>query len=175
MTSKWESRILGPNGPEYRSWATVAIFLAGGISNCPDWQTPTAQSIALNTPDNVLVLNPRLPGTLDPNDATTAVPQIKWEADALRDANMVLFWFPKESVCPITLLELGKELVRAELTNYGRLIVGCEPGYTRTLDVITQCQLVFPDMQIHDNLSDMVDRVYVMYDQDEIDYKNNAK
>jgi hypothetical protein len=159
-----KSRILGPNGPEYRSWGTRSIFLAGGISGCPDWQTPTAEAIANGTDDHVLVMNPRLPGTYDPKDMDTAVPQIKWEYDTLRDADMVLFWFPKETLCPITLLELGKELVRSELTGRGRLVIGTETGYARALDVETQTRLVFPDMPIYNKLSDMIDVIVNLHD-----------
>jgi hypothetical protein len=164
MYNNWQNRILGPNGPEYRSWASKSIFLAGGISGCPDWQTPTAESLAMNTPENVLIMNPRLPGVYDPKDATTALPQIKWEYDTLRDADMVLFWFPKETLCPITLLELGKELVRAELTHHNRLVIGTEPGYARSLDVETQAKLVFPECRIYDNLSDMIDVICDLHD-----------
>lgn len=164
MANDWQHRIIGPTGPEFRSWSTKSIFLAGGISGCPDWQTPTAESIAMNTDPNVLIMNPRLPGTLDPTDITTAIPQIQWEYDTIRDADMVLFWFPKETLCPITLLELGKELVRAELTDHNRLIIGTEPGYGRALDVMVQSQLVFPDLEIYHSLDQMIDLVVQLHE-----------
>jgi hypothetical protein len=36
--------------------------------------------------------------------------QIVWEHQNLEASDMISFWFPKETLCPITLFELGKYL-----------------------------------------------------------------
>ena len=50
--------------------SSVDLFLAGGISKCPDWQAEAVKEAAY---------------------------QIRWKYEFLRRARVVLFWFPKES------------------------------------------------------------------------------
>jgi hypothetical protein len=117
------------------------LFLAGGISNCPDWQAEAELALA-DLPG--LVHNPRRPGVLI---ADEAVAQIEWEHEALANSDTILFWFPKETLCPIALFELGVWSAKG-----APLVVGVHPGYARLLDVVTQLRLARPDVIIHDNL-----------------------
>jgi len=73
-----------------------AVFLAGGITNCPDWQSdvllqleeePRLQDI------NFSVLNPRRKD-FDTSVTDAAEKQIEWEWNALRTVDIRLFWFP---------------------------------------------------------------------------------
>jgi len=84
---------------------TNAIFLGGGISGCPDWQSVAREKLHQKCP-NLVLINPRR-SSFDITDKTIAKEQIKWEFECLRKVNAILFWFPKETVCPITLYELG--------------------------------------------------------------------
>lgn len=122
--------------PEFKYDADV-IFLAGGISNCPDWQSEIIKIIDTEKFD---VINPRRVGDLA-KDGDEAANQIIWEFVALKKATLVLFWFPEESICPITLFEYGKELMRAAANDI-TLLVGCHENYQRKFDLEIQTQLM---------------------------------
>lgn len=119
----------------------VTVFLAGGITGCPDWQLEMA--ILLND-TNLVLFNPRRAHFPigDPNASET---QITWEYEHLRRADRILFWFPKDNAagCPIALFELGYWLGQRK-----PLAVGVEPGYTREEDVRVQTQLERPEINV---------------------------
>lgn len=121
--------------------AKADLFLAGGISNCPDWQA-TAET-AFADLDGV-IHNPRRPGVLADDEA---IAQIEWEYQALADSDTILFWFPEETLCPITLFELGVWSAKGV-----PMIVGTHPRYARRLDVVTQLRLARPEVVVHDSL-----------------------
>jgi hypothetical protein len=122
------------------------LFLAGGISNCPDWQEE-----AVNLLDVIpgVVLNPRR-GT-DFSEAE-AEQQIEWEHEALSTVPKILFWFPKETLCPITLFELGVFSQRSHV----EVFVGTHPSYQRRLDVVKQLQLARPEIIVRNTVEDVV-------------------
>lgn len=126
--------------------AATDLFLGGGISNCPDWQQEAIDLLA-NTPG--IALNPRRSGAFTEDIADE---QIKWEYHALRTASTVLFWFPKETLCPITLLELGVFTQRLQT----RLIVGTHPDYARRFDVVKQLELARPEVKVQDSVADLI-------------------
>src|SRR5437868_6025694 len=82
-----------------------AVFLAGGITGCPDWQADVIKMLA---DTNLTLLSPRRRRypMLNPEDAA-AEEQITWEFRHLRLASAIVFWFPCETLCPIALYELG--------------------------------------------------------------------
>jgi Nucleoside 2-deoxyribosyltransferase like len=121
-----------------------AVFLAGGISGCPDWQADATRRLGAA---DVVVLNPRRP---TPPGAEEAVAQIEWEFQHLRLAHARLFWFPAESVCPIALFELG-----AWTRTNEPLFVGADPDYPRRLDIETQVRLARPDVSIRRQLAEV--------------------
>lgn len=128
--------------PEYAD-----IFLGGGITNCPDWQ---ADIITKLSPLEGVILNPRRTGEFTDD---IAVEQIKWEYKALRSVETLFFWFPEETLCPITLLELGVFTQRPQT----RLIVGTHPNYARRLDVVTQLELARPEVKVQSTLQGLLD------------------
>lgn len=128
--------------PEYTD-----IFLGGGITNCPDWQSEIIEKLS---PFKGVILNPRRTGEFTDD---IAVEQIKWEYKALRSAATLFFWFPEETLCPITLLELGVFTQRPQT----RLIVGTHPNYARRLDVVTQLELARPEVKVQSTLQGLVD------------------
>lgn len=135
------------------------MFLGGGISNCPDWQAEVISALA---DTDIFLLNPRRNGYLE-TDGTAAKQQVEWEYKALRSATSVMFWFPEETLCPITLYELG---VFSEKRNV-RLFVGTHPNYARRFDVVTQMGLTRPRLLVHDSLPDLISEVR------EVDLPNN--
>lgn len=88
------------------------------------------------------------------NDLEMAGAQIRWERRMLQAASVIAFWFPEETVCPITLYELG-----AWSMTQKPLIIGAHPNYPRRFDVVTQTVLVRPDLSVHYELADVVDSI----------------
>jgi hypothetical protein len=112
------------------------IFLAGGISNCPNWQVVLRRRLQ-DLPDSVTLLNPRR-AVCPMDDAGETTRQITWEFRTIRNADLIVFWFPCQAVCPITLYELGYWNSRRRVSK----IVGIHPLYSRRQDVEIQTKLV---------------------------------
>lgn len=128
------------------------IFLAGGISNCHDWQSEMIRLLGEGGNQRDLI-NPRR-DNFDTSDLSAAETQIRWEHAALQKATSILFWFPSETLCPITLYELGAHCQREV-----PVFVGVHPDYKRKLDVEIQTQLCRPEIQIVYSLEDLVAQV----------------
>lgn len=128
----------------------TSIFLAGGISDCWDWQSPTAVTLIDSKSFN-FVINPRRE-FYDMNDKTQTPIQIKWEYRMLKESTHIMFWFTSDTLQPITLFELGKSLGTDK-----KLYVGCDPNYARQLDVVEQLQLERPDIKVWNSLDGMLD------------------
>src|SRR5690348_10230732 len=92
--------------PVYPQLENTPIFLAGGITDCPDWQSEVVEQLVKT---NLMIFNPRR-DYFDVEDSRMTFEQIRWEFAHLRLAKGVVFWFPKETLCPITLFELGSRL-----------------------------------------------------------------
>lgn len=126
---------------------SVSVFLAGGISGCPDWQRVIRY--ALRNSDLTLV-NPRR-AAFDLEDGGVAEEQIVWEHDALRACDIIAFWFPCETLCPITLYELGAWSMTDK-----PLIVGAHPDYARRFDILVQTALQRPGVRVVDSLDEYI-------------------
>lgn len=113
-----------------------SVFVAGGISNCPDWQSEITSFMDTTLYD---VVNPRREIGFDTTGAI-AREQIEWEHQALSKVDSCIFWFPCETLCPITLFELSKQLLRAKQQSV-RLVVGWHPDYKRAFDLEVQIEL----------------------------------
>lgn len=127
-----------------------SVFMAGGITGCPDWQGEIAQR--LEGADGTL-LNPRR-ANFPMDDPSAAAFQIKWEHEHLRKASAILFWFPSETLCPITLYELGAWSMTEK-----PIFVGVHPDYQRRPDVEIQTKLARPDVEIVYALPDLASQV----------------
>jgi len=112
-----------------------SIFLAGGITNCPDWQQEMRE---LLSDTNLTILNPRR-ANFPIHDKSAAYKQIKWEHKHLHLATAILFWFPEETLCPIVLYELG---YWAPTTK--PIFIGTHLEYARRQDVEIQTRLARP-------------------------------
>jgi hypothetical protein len=121
------------------------VFLAGGITGCPDWQREAVDELA---DVSAAVCNPRR-ADFPIDDPAAAPAQIEWEYRHLARAAVVLFWFPAgESPQPIALYELGFHAATGKV-----LAVGADPGYLRRHDVVEQLRLARPDLMVHDRLA----------------------
>ena len=123
----------------------AAVFLAGGITGCPDWQ---AEALGLLANTRLLVFNPRQPA-FDVTDPDAGRDQIAWEVEHLRFADLILFWFPASGdvTQPIALFELGMALGQRR-----DLVVGTDPAYCRRFDVLEQCRHAAPSLTVWSQL-----------------------
>lgn len=129
-----------------------SVFLAGGITNCPDWQSGVIKELLSET--NLNVFSPRRANWNFGNLAEEDTIQIHWEHEHLDKADIHLYWFPEETLCPIVLFELGKYLRSGK-----PLYIGCHPNYQRRRDVEIQSRIEHPNIVIYDNLEDMVSKM----------------
>jgi hypothetical protein len=133
----------------YRS-EEPSVFLAGGITGCPDWQSRMVDMLE----DTSLVLYTPRREDFPIEDPGAAEEQIRWEHEYLREADAISFWFPKDSVCPIALYEIGAWSMTDK-----PLFVGTHPEYPRKQDVEIQTGLARPDLDVAYSLEDVVDEV----------------
>jgi hypothetical protein len=127
----------------------VSVFLAGGITGCPDWQSEVSNGLG-DLP--ITVFNPRRDAF--PEEPKAIKEQIAWEFEHLRSANLVSFWFPKETLNPITLFEFGAEMERP-----APFMVGIDPAYERKADLEVQIKLRRPDTHIVYSLEKLIGEV----------------
>lgn len=138
---------------------TTSVFLAGGITGTGDWQSYAIEQLQelIKPFDHYLsgihLLNPRRE-TFDITDPSMSDFQIMWEHEHLQLADLCLFWFTPETMCPITLYELGKWSA-----SHRPLFVGCDPGYQRKFDVDKQTSLIRPEVRVRQKLDHVLQDV----------------
>jgi hypothetical protein len=144
--------------PEY-----PLVFVAGGISNCPDWQDKFCKRFV---GDKILLINPR--SCFPSEEQITEEEQITWEYSHIQNACRrtkamekrpdvacaISFWFTSATVQPTSLLELGKATIIAE-----KLFVGVDPDYEWKLDVEIQVGLERPEVKIVYSLDDLEEQI----------------
>lgn len=135
-----------------RHWysGNTSVFLAGGISNCPNWQIELVNKLK---DTDLFFLNPRR-HNFPMGDKEEGMKQIKWEFAHIKRADMISFWFPKETLCPITLFELGACSMMDK-----PIFVGCHPDYKRRFDVEIQLELRRPEVEIVYSLDDLANQL----------------
>lgn len=99
------------------------VFLAGPIQGAPDWQSKLPEI------ENVVYLSPRRESYPVPNFDYNE--QVEWETQALRSANIVLIWIPKEdeiiagrSYAQTTRFEVGENMARSK-----NIILGIDESF----------------------------------------------
>lgn len=142
--------IVAPTYPKDLSNTGKRVFVAGGITGCPDWQSEMISALAKT---HGTLFNPRRPD-FDIKDPDAAQIQIQWEFDHLRKAHGILFWFPSETLCPIVLFELGAWSMADK-----PIFVGCHPMYKRRYDVVMQMRLARPEVRVVQSVVELADQV----------------
>ncbi|MBT6762033.1 hypothetical protein HOA92_03265 [archaeon] len=127
-----------------------SIFLAGGITNCYDWQSDICD---LLQNEEVTLLNPRRK-RFPIDDPRESMTQIRWEYDQMRKADAISFWFSKETLNPIVLYELGAHSMTDK-----PLFVGVDPEYLRKSDVEIQTALARPEIKVVYDLNELAEQV----------------
>jgi len=130
----------------------TSLFLAGGITNCPDWQKEMIDM--LKGEDDLVIYNPRRKN-FPIHDPNAAKDQITWEYNYLKKCDMISFWFSRGSLNPIVLYELGIH------GNSGKrlIFIGMDKEYERQQDVIIQTKLARPDIKIVYSLKDLANQI----------------
>jgi hypothetical protein len=126
------------------------LYLAGGITKCPDWQQ---EMIHLLAQTDLVIFNPRR-RHFPIEDPSAAEEQIRWEHHPLRFASDIQFWFPCETLCPIALYELGAWSMTDK-----PIYVGVHPEYSRRQDIDIQTELTRPWVEIVYSLQDLAGQV----------------
>jgi hypothetical protein len=136
--------------PQTYNGNKTSLFLAGGITNCPDWQKDMIEKLK---DEPLVIFNPRRI-SFPIADKHAARAQIEWEHIHLRKATAISFWFPCETLNPIVLYELGAWSMTDK-----KLFVGVHPAYQRFQDVRIQTALVRPDVQIVTSIEKLVQEI----------------
>ena len=124
----------------------VFCFLAGGISNCPDWQQEVIKELGKADFEHLIVFNPRRE-SFPINDENAAKEQIEWEFKYLEEADIFSIYFcASESDQPICMYELGRNLALINKKysspyDVDHIVVSVEDGYKRKNDVNIQTNL----------------------------------
>lgn len=134
----------------------LGLFLAGGIVSCPPWQNDVIKGLKNF---DINVFNPRRKN-FPIHDPSASFEQIKWEFDMLRAADMISFWFSKETLGPIVLFELGAHL----MTNKP-IVIGIDPKYERKQDIEIQTKLIRSDIPIVYSIEDLINSISNMINQ----------
>jgi len=112
----------------------LKVFVAGGITNCPDWQAEFLEYF--KDYDFVTFFNPRRKD-FDVTDPKASEKQIVWEHRHLEEADVIIYWFSRGSLNPIVLYELGKYI-----NTNKHILIGIDPEYQRKSDVEVQSALM---------------------------------
>lgn len=115
----------------------VICFLAGGITNCDNWQQEVIKELSkFEHTDNLVIFNPRREN-FPIDDPSASKKQIEWEYKWLNHCDIFSMYFcNSNSVQPICFYELGRNLA---LMKYA--VISVEEGFSRTNDVVIQTKL----------------------------------
>jgi hypothetical protein len=132
---------------EKRSSDEIFTFLAGGITNCKEWQNAVLNKLnEFEIDDNLIIFNPRRKN-FPINDPTASLDQIRWEFEYLEQCDIFSIYFdgPTQSDQPICFYELGRNLERMKTKfpeNWDkRIIITVNYQFKRTADVVIQTML----------------------------------
>lgn len=142
----------------------ISVFLAGGITNCHDWQKNVIDTIkndysVIN--DSLVLFNPRR-DNFPIHDKFAARQQIAWEFDMIEKCNIFSMYFSSgDSDQPICMYELGRNILRMQMRFPSdwedRIIISVEDGYRRKQDVLIQTEFatnskIFVNTQVSEDL-----------------------
>lgn len=143
--------------PIYKS-----VFLAGGITNCKEWQKEVIKELEF---DDISIFNPRQEH-FDITDKSASYKQIAWEFERLEEMSVFSIYFCNDnSDQPICMYELGRNIVRMQnrFPNdwQDRIVISVEYGYRRKVDVVIQTGLCAPQLFIETDGSPKTHAQYI--------------
>ncbi len=118
-----------------------SIFLAGTIDmgNSIDWQQHSINTLeSFDIEEELTIYNPRRKDWDSSWKQEITDPQfneqVNWELDMLEQATIILLYFQKSSLSPISMLELGL------FSTNKKMMVCCEDGFWRKGNIDIVCQ-----------------------------------
>jgi len=129
----------------------VKIFMAGGITNCPNWQREFIS--CFEGYDYVTLFNPRR-YDFNITDSNISEKQIVWEHRHLEEADIIIYWFSRGSLNPIVLYELGKYISSGK-----HIFIGIDDEYERKFDVETQAKLMNYNLEFFASVENLAEAV----------------
>ncbi len=136
----------------------ISVFLAGGITNCKEWQKEIIRELEF---EDISLFNPRQKH-FDVSDKFASYKQILWEFERLEKMDIFSMYYCNDnSDQPICMYELGRNIVRIQNRFPSdwekRIVISVEDGYRRQADVLIQTELatqnkVFVDTNTTPNL-----------------------
>lgn len=120
----------------------TSVFLAGGITNCKEWQKEVIKNLEY---EDVSLFNPRQEH-FDVSNKNASSSQILWEFKRLEKMDIFSMYFCNDnSDQPICMYELGRNIVRMQNRFPSdwekRIVISVEDGYRRKADVLIQTEL----------------------------------
>ena len=144
----------------------VCCFLAGGITNCRNWQNDVITELKYET-DNLILFNPRREN-FPIHDSNAALEQISWEFKWLENCDIFSIYFDgtNKSDQPICFYELGRNIERMKIKFpvdwEKRIIISVDKNFKRADDVIIQTKLATSN-KIKINVSNSSDELIQMH------------
>ena len=120
----------------------TSAFLAGGITNCKEWQKEVIKNLEY---EDISLFNPRQEH-FDVSDKNASYKQILWEFERLEKMDIFSMYYCNDnSDQPICMYELGRNIVRMQNRFPSdwekRIVISVEDGYRREADVLIQTEL----------------------------------
>lgn len=120
------------------------LFLGGSIEmgRAENWQEKTVALLDKNGYNNLIILNPRRDDWdsswgQSPIPGTKFFEQVQWELIAQEKSDIICYYFAKDTISPITLLELGLYGARKDK----KIVVYVDDKYERRGNVIITCDM----------------------------------
>jgi len=153
----------------------VSVFLAGGITNCPNWQADVIAELKRldeempGKLDGLVIFNPRR-DNFPIDDPNASVEQITWEFNELQRMDVFSIYFTDgTSDQPICLYELGRNVLRMQrnfpIDFEKRIVISCHPDYRRSQDVRIQTKLAWEEVPLGGE--------FIKRDRPEIEWKTD--
>lgn len=137
-----------------------AVFLAGGITGCWEWQKYVLRKLV---DTDLVVYNPRR-DNFPIGDPNAGKEQIAWKNWALDRADIFSIWFAADQIQPISLFELGKHIERRKWEkDLDKVAVGMSPSYPRQFDVEQQMSHSAPNLTISYTLDGHIEQIKDIY------------
>lgn len=130
----------------------IGVFLAGGITNCSEWQSEVIECLinlskyVEDNLENLIIFNPRRKN-FPIDDPNAANEQITWEFSFLEKCDIFSMYFDytEKSDQPICFYELGRNLIKMEIKFpedfKKRIIISYKENFKRAKDVEIQTNL----------------------------------
>jgi hypothetical protein len=138
---------------------STSIFLAGGIIKDDNWQEKAINILQEKCYSSgcigLTIYNPRKE-KIDFSNYKETEEQILWEYRKLKEADIVLFWFSKFGLNPLSLYKLGKWENKPEKKIY----IGCENITQSFEEMFIQIALDRPDLKKFNNLKSLCTSIF---------------